>query len=150
MVVSFPHLSRFRKKEDFPRLTLSPSLLRKIKTEIFAAMREYVELFTQVVAEFDMAAAAANNHPNPNHSTGNNRRTSSMTTTTTTTATTTQICTIGVKEGVTSPGHLWGYAIIRFARRIRAYQVNAKVKGKGKEGGVGGGGGGGGGGVVYE
>jgi len=144
MVVPFSHRTRFRTSRISNQTDIFPFSSSKIKTEIFAAMREYVELFTQVVAEFDMAAAAANPNPNPNHSTGNNRRTNSTTTTTTT-----QISTIGVKEGVTSPGHLWGYAIIRFARRIRAYQVNAKVKGKGKEGGVGGGGGGGGG-VVYE
>jgi len=92
------------------------------KTEIFDAMREYIELFTQVVAEFDIAA-------NPNAKLSMRKRPKQI--------------FIVIKEGVSSPGHLWGYAIIQFARRVQRYQDQVKGRQERVIGRAPGGGGGG-------
>lgn len=70
-------------------------------------MKEYVEFFCQVVAQFD-----ANSRPDAKSPGKQAVRTA-----------------VGLPEGVGGPGQLWGYAIIQFSRRMLKYETQMKSKG---------------------
>jgi len=69
-------------------------------------MSEYVNLFRQVVAQFDSLSRPDAMMPvkRTNHD------------------------AIGPQQGVACPGQLWGYAIIQFSKRMQRYEDQVRIR----------------------